>query len=702
MSLTTGTEIKPRANTLGEIGATPLTNDQINHLKNFNRRNLIEHLGIDVGENWNNSIPFTGLTPRIYLMRTDANGEDKTRTLSNAGIAFGSPEFWREVQLGNVYAFPAGSSDPVQMQLSEDKEDIEFSKPITKENQPDPPAKPLSWWKTVLSWFGGYKAEKKAWQNRLQNKQNALKKLEEMQEDRAKHIGENGQLDKNAAADMLDQFDKKNDLEASEKNAQTAEDGMKLMTSIYQPQPEMMDKKGVLAKKNSPGLYTEKQFNDLKVYPKDGPDGIDLSKIQVGESGESVKPEEFAAVTMYALWQPDVAMDGLERQTALVSKLKAEKAHMDPYAEQSILSYENPMNPGEKLFKKEDVNALMTSSVRNWWTGDLFISKPREGEGAYFKGTTNMGRKLTVDAFKAYAGGDNTKLAKLIADGINMAAQEMTREEGNLNPQQEAVVVTSGKLLDLMQKDPKLKDAALAQGMKPENLTYAEGLKVLNRMCEEGREAERKLAEARVNGTELSQAEKVKLTTAMLKPKIALSQLGTENTAQNEAEDRMLIMGSIYNDSANIKVNGKKPNKFDYDKWLEHPEDRPPIKPGQMYFDTASIIYKNVGVIWNKNAESINKLAAPNGEKNLEKLVGSIIKQEGLENKSPDWLYKEFNHAQTQPTLKLADSIIKVSKNTYNVGQDEPKKEVQEPQKGKSIADRKAMFEKKPEGPKIS
>lgn len=65
------------------------------------------------------------------------------------------------------------------------------------------PAEPLSWWKTVLSWFGGYKAEKKAWQNRLQNKQNALKKMEEMQEDRAKHIGENGQLDKDAAAGLF-------------------------------------------------------------------------------------------------------------------------------------------------------------------------------------------------------------------------------------------------------------------------------------------------------------------------------------------------------------------------------------------------------------------------------------------------------------------------------------------------------------------
>ena len=75
MSLTTGAEIKPRANTLEKIGATPLTNDQINHLKNYNRRNLIEHLGIDVGENWNNSIPFTGLTLRIYVMQKDANGQ---------------------------------------------------------------------------------------------------------------------------------------------------------------------------------------------------------------------------------------------------------------------------------------------------------------------------------------------------------------------------------------------------------------------------------------------------------------------------------------------------------------------------------------------------------------------------------------------------------------------------------------------------
>ena len=77
--------------------------------------------------------------------------------------------------------------------------------------------------------------------------------------------------------------------------------------------------------------------------------------------------------------------------------------------------------------------------------------------------------------------------------------------------------------------------------------------------------------------------------------------------------------------------------------------------------------------------------------------MGNIIKQEGLGNKSADWLYKEFNHKQSKPTLNLADSIIKATKNNYIIGQDEPKKEVQEPQKGKSFAELRSVFEKKPE-----
>ena len=82
----------------------------------------------------------------------------------------------------------------------------------------------------------------------------------------------------------------------------------------------------------------------------------------------------------------------------------------------------------------------------------------------------------------------------------------------------------------------------------------------------------------------------------------------------------------------------------------------------------------------------------PEGLKDLDKLTNAVMKQEGLNQKDADWIYKEFNHKQSKPTIKLADSIIKVAKNT-NVIKDEPKKEIQQP--AASIADRRKMFEPK-------
>ena len=61
MAIETGKEIIARANTRAEIGAVHLTDADINKLNN-NRRGLIELLGFDVGENWENSIPIRNLT----------------------------------------------------------------------------------------------------------------------------------------------------------------------------------------------------------------------------------------------------------------------------------------------------------------------------------------------------------------------------------------------------------------------------------------------------------------------------------------------------------------------------------------------------------------------------------------------------------------------------------------------------------------
>lgn len=694
MAIRFNKEIRARANTRAEIGAKHLTDGEIGKL-NFNRRALIEALGYDVGEGWSNSVPMTGMTPRMYIMQTDEAGNDRMRTFDSLGIKPGSQEFWRQVQLGNVFAFPSGGSEPVQMQVDENRLEINFSKPVNKENLPDPPAKQPSLWMRFAGLFGAYKKERAAWKNRNANKEAARSKLDDMKEDRAKTAGQDGTQEKQRTEKLLRDYDLNEDLEASRNHALKNKKGMELMTSIYHPQPTMKEGKGFIKKEGQEGLYTKKQFDSLKVYPKEGKDGFDLDKIAFGENGEKLDPQDFAAVTMYALWQPEIALKGVENQA---------QGKLDKYADQSILNYKDPMDPTKNVFKPEEIITLKTGNARAFWTGDLFIDPPRDNEGSYFKDVTNAGRQLSVDAFKAYAAGDKTKLAKIIADGLNMAAEEMRVPDTNeLTPQILAIWETSTRVLSLMDKDPALKAEAEKQGLKPESLQMAEGMKTINRLHQEGKEAEQKLAEARVSGG-IDQKELNQLTKAVLLPKLAFSRLAAENMKASEAEERMVLQGALINNAFNMRLpNGGRIDKNVLEEYAKYPEKRPEPKPGEMYLDTAQAVSKNLSRVKNPNPQSLIELGTEKGAKNLDKLADAVIRQEGLDKKDLEWVYNEFKHNQSKPSVNLADSIIKVAKNSNVIREEEPKpaNDLQHGVNKQSVNDRKQMFEPQGNGPKI-
>ena len=687
-----GKDIMARARSRAEIGAKHLTDGEIKKLNNF-ERDMLKDLGVEMGVEWSNPIPNTAGVPKIFIMQPNERGEDQMTSLEAAGIKPGSAEFWSQMQMGNIFAYPVGSSDPVQMQVDTEKLTVNYSKPITEENLPQAPASRPTLWMRFAGLFGAYKKERTAWAKREENKQNTQSKLGFMREQRTVAIGKDGSVEKASAEKMLKSYDDENDLIASQKASRAHLKKMDLMTSIYQPQPRLIEKDGILKNPDHTyALYSREQFNDLKQYPKDGPDGIDLNKIKIGNSGESVSPEEFASVCMYALWQPGPAMKGYKHNSISV----------DQYAEESILNYKDPMDPSKKAFKPEEVHDLMTINGRNFYTGDLFIDPPRDNEGSQFKDVTNEGRRLTVEAFQDYAKGDKRKLAKLIADGINKAPEEMRMiDSPDIQPMQEAVVETSTKLLGLMDKDPELRAEVEKQGMDPEKLKVVQGIKTLQKMQREAAEAEVRLAQIKKSGEEISAEEKQRLTRTILKPKLAMTKIAAENMAGQDSPEIQTLQGSLFMDASQLRVNGKRITKVDYDEWKKHPEKRPRPNPGQIYLDTAQTVLKSIVKMKTPDPKELKALSDPKAEKALDKLADNIIKQEGLAEKSPDWLYKEFNHAQGSPQIKLADSINKVAQNVYNIGKEEPQPKVSNVIKQPSVAERAKQFEGNDKKPQV-
>ena len=79
MAFTLDQDVKQRAYTLEEIGGKELTEKDIRTLNFRYRRDFMETLGYDIGENWENSVPFAGTTPRMYLMQLDDQGKERKK-----------------------------------------------------------------------------------------------------------------------------------------------------------------------------------------------------------------------------------------------------------------------------------------------------------------------------------------------------------------------------------------------------------------------------------------------------------------------------------------------------------------------------------------------------------------------------------------------------------------------------------------------
>ena len=675
-------QVQPRGANLEEMGKTALTNTAVHYL-NSQRRSFLENLGFDLGENLDQPIPKSGSVPRMFVIGKNERGGDQIMDLAAAGLQTGTAKFWEQVQLGNVFAYAVGELNPVQLQLDSDGNNkLQFSAPIAPENLPKPPAAPRkpTPWMRFAGLFGGYKRERAQWNEYTRNRQQLTQTLNSHRQERGNLLSQetkDAEEAKRKLAEERERREEEDRRKAEEETYKTAvkrvkgnENSMKLMTSIFQPQPVLDTSPGILrTEQDHYGLYRKEQFNDLVQYPKEGPNGIDLDKIQVGKSGETVKPEEFAAVTMYALWQPEALKAGLKAQSN------------DPHMVKSLTGLKD--KKGDPLFKEEDVLTLATGFTRGWWTTDLFMNPPRDNEGAYFKDVTNVGRRIAVEAFQDYAKGDNTKLAKLVADGINMAADDLRNVEGAcIFEQQRAVMHTSGKLLDLLAKDPALAAKAKDLGMKPEKVQIVKGLRVLENLEQESRKAEVAILEAHRQNRPLTEDEKRKYIKAMLKPRIAVHQLGIENMKCLNGD---LIQEK--NDGLYAKVIFLQKDQMD--QFQENPASRPAPKEGEIWADTAQNVSNSLAKVFGEGPQILLDLGDPKGNalKQLDIVAEEVYKVSGAEKMKMNELARDLDVSSTKMNFKLTEHLIKATDNLKN------RKQLQS-QQDQPQADKTAQMEK--------
>lgn len=673
-----GKEIQERRSSIEGTKFASYSDDKYGRLKVANEVQTL--LGIQIGED--GTIPRRNhIQPRIFIMRPDENGIDKLTFLSTANISYGTKEFWDQVAMGNIFALPAGEKDPVQLQVDDDANHLQFSKPITTENIPSANPKKPSWWQRFRHFISGGRAYAKEWNayyKQDEGKRHMASQLSNMKKDATdKVLEEEVQVAdaKNEEIRIREEKEREQGIiNGAKRNANEVETGLANTISVWKPDSELLDHMD--KEKHGYGFFSKEQFKALNKY---GKDQIDLSTIKVGNSGQTVTDEEFACVGMVAGWNPEYAIKEANRGAAL-----------DIHAEKSIKG---------AGFSEKETKGILGSMTRSMYTTDLFNNIPRDNSGGYYN-AINSGKKDALEAFNDYKDGKTEKLGTLLANGINETSRDLlTLESPDISFNSTGTMVMAEKLVGLLQKDPALYQAALDKGMNPESFKMAQGLVELNKLVMEKRKAQLALAEDAYgeNRDKLTAEEKAELTKKIVKADLALTRMATDNCNDNDI---------VMNKTLEVTDKMQNVNKFDLEKWAKHPETRPEPKPGKIYSDTASAVINYFRCQNRDFPESVINLTTEGGKKELDNVAEQMVKQENLAEKTS----KELYHGLDNKTLfKYTDSSAKAikelatEKQLKKAGIAEPEKKPvvnqaqnNAPKKTGTIADRAKMFEPKP------
>ena len=152
---------------------------------------LKNDLGIYLDEK--GKVPESAGIPRIFVMGLDKDGRDRRMSLEEAGVRYGSREFWQQAQQGNVFALPAGEATPVQLTVTRTKSSASVSiRPVGVDKLPEVQLKRPTRWQRFVHFFNRnkYAEEINRWANREANSKANREMMASMFAKRRKVLGE--------------------------------------------------------------------------------------------------------------------------------------------------------------------------------------------------------------------------------------------------------------------------------------------------------------------------------------------------------------------------------------------------------------------------------------------------------------------------------------------------------------------------------
>ena len=602
-------------------GMEAITDGKVTFLNN--NLDYMERFGIRIGAD--KKAPKKDGVPSIFVIKKDARGVEKQMDLADAGIELGSKEFWYQAQLGNVFAYPAGSPNPSQISVdfSNQRPEMSLSKPVEPEEIPEARSaetaehvyrRPNWFTRAVNKIFKKFRKEDCEIYNQRENLKKVFtdtanfrssgKRMEkEMKQLPLDEADAQADRDKEAQAELVRNMERRLSYKTK---GQTVYKDHTAPTPVYHPEYEKAN--------GGSGYYNAELFSQLEVIDKKFED------YSVG--GKPVSQDEYCGLVAAFTLLPQ---NGLKAYTF--------SPEYDPTAVETYVNLGIDKKRAEEIV----VNNFTTMITADHMKGDL-----RNMQGNVLGPAVNPARKQVFEAREQYRKGDKKPLAEAIARGITVAVADTgDRNDSvghNLYNQAEFANATA----DLLDRDPELKDLAMNKyGLAQGDYEAVKGLAAMSKADTARRKAKLELAKAALNETPLSAEQKRKYAEEIVTANLMESKLINENfldrkengDPNNEETERLAKKA----DADGLHLNG---DQLKY--YVKHPQERPLPPKGKLYYDQATNLMNGRKDETNVHADVLLECSDGEGVADIKKLAAEIVKAEGLAELDVQELNKEL------------------------------------------------------------
>ena len=633
----------------GEMSAMDM-NDRNLELLNQGFRPL-QNLGFELEED--GKVPVRDGVPRIFIMQPGEDGIDRVKTLDEAGIRTGTREFWNQVQKGNVFAYPTGSENPVQIQADirpGRRPEAKFSAPLDMEDVHAVPEnheyrEPNAFTRFMNRIFSGWRRKDcEIYRERQKFAANAEKRRKGMAAEQ-----EELKAAEKVAAAKAEKEKQKAEYDKLEKAVSNKKNGKEFYRDLVAPQPKY-HKEHSTEVENGTRFYTKEEFSSLQPIDKK------IEDYSIG--GKPLSMDEYCGLVV-----------ACSHSTKFVDEGFKFDSNYDPTLVPTL------MNNGytEKQAKEIIVNSYSTMISDDLMKGDL-----RYNQGIQLKPTVNPARHMTFEILDEYKQGKKDKLAEAIADGVKNAASvtdnyKSVPHNGACNHFE-----FSAAAADLLERDPELKDLAMKKGLKQEDVDAVNCMREYSKMDSKRNIAKAEIAKAVYEGRELSYQDKMQYSKDIINANIMESKLFGENL---ERERNGKEYGKVSDELLkNAEKDGLTVTAAMKSEWNAHPGTRPLPPKGKYYSDQVITIMSGRSYEFNKHPETLFEFSDPEDMMDCRMITEEIVTSKGL----ADMSVKDLNKAVNSPGnmlqgVKLVEEVDKaaqkISEQRYReeLGLDEPR-----------------------------